>query len=387
MIDSTKSQFSSRCLPFCYLLLAASNASYGQFTSSDWNSGLGVGATNGFNAWNGGNWLSKPGTGRDWKLGITGDNTDVGIVVRQVAPNSSAARAGIFAGDTVVCVGETQVGRVGNRLIDLGEQLNRNADALGRVRLLLLDRRLGQLRAQAVQLDSGQTGLSGTVVIRGGGVSSNSVLTVELENVSRPHFVVGGGRQAYTLQGYGQRQVPFVLNFDPRYVFERDSYRIKATITANGIMTHLSDQQPFVLTQGYPNTVQLTMVPNRGFATNLPSNPTVSGYANYASGMSEVAAAYERFLGRDPTAVELAVWQQMGDLQYRVADLPIEMMGSQEYFDRVGNNNLVWLEQVFAQLLGRNATQAELDQWMRRFGELRYSRTELLRQLKQASGR
>lgn len=375
------------CLVISYMLFSAASSAVAQFGSSNWTGGMGDGATVGSNAWNGQSWLGSSGVRKDWNLGITGDNTDVGVSIRQVNPNSSAARAGINVGDIVVCVASTQVGRAGNQVNDLSEQLNRNADQLGRIRLLVMDRRSGQLRSIQVQLDNGQAGLSGNIAFRGSSAPGNSIVTVELENVTRPYFVVGGGRQTFRVPGYGQSQIPFSLNFDPRYIAESDSYRVKATVTSNGEVTHISEQQPFVLTRGYPNTVQLTMVPNPAFATNLPANVNTVGYPNYASGIQTVTAAYQRYLGRNPTLVELAVWQQMPDLQYNLADLPIQMMGSQEYFDRVGNNNLVWLERVFAELLGRNASQAELDQWMRRFGELRYSRTELLRQLKQASGR
>jgi uncharacterized lipoprotein YbaY len=375
------------CLAIGWILYTTTSLAFAQYSSNGWPDGASGEATNGFNAWGSGSWLGTSGVRKDWRLGVTGDNTDVGVSVRQVAPNSAAARAGINVGDIIVCVAYTQVGRAGNQVVDLGEQLNRNADAFGRVRLLVMDRRLAQLRSMQVQLDNGKAGLTGNVLIQGGALSSNSIVTIELENATRPYFVVGGGRQSFRVPGYGQSSIPFSLNYDARYIAETDSYRVKATVTNNGVITHVSAQQPFVLTRGYPNTVQLTMIPNSGFATNLPSNVVTAGYPNYVDGIQAVTAAYERYLGRAPSSVELAVWQQMPDMQYRLADLPNQMMGSQEYFDRVGNSNLVWLERVFAEILGRNATQAELDQWMRRFAELGYSRTELLRQLKQASGR
>ena len=61
--------------------------------------------------------------------------------------------------------------------------------------------------------------------------------------------------------------------------------------------------------------------------------------------------------------------------------MPLELMAAQEYFDLAGNNNLVWLEKVFQEIVKKRPSQIELDQWMRRYADLRYSRTELLRQL------
>ena len=101
----------------------------------------------------------------------------------------------------------------------------------------------------------------------------------------------------------------------------------------------------------------------------------------------QVTAAYERYLGRIPSAVELAVWTKATNGVDQLSFVQTEVLGSQEYFDRVGNNNAAWLQRVFAEILGRNPSYDEMNQWMRRFGELRFSRTELLRQLKLVSGR
>ena len=87
-------------------------------------------------------WASATGTGYsgtspEWKLGVTGSNTDVGVYVRQVELNSSAMRAGIGVGDTIICVANNQVGQRGNQVFDLGQAIAREADIYGRVRILL----------------------------------------------------------------------------------------------------------------------------------------------------------------------------------------------------------------------------------------------------------
>ncbi len=64
-----------------------------------------------------------------------------------------------------------------------------------------------------------------------------------------------------------------------------------------------------------------------------------------------------------------------------------QFLGSQEYFDRTGNNNIVWMERVFTEITGRVPTAAEMDQWMRRFASVSYSRSEILRELTTAAGR
>ncbi len=377
------------CLAVGWALTATTELSFAQASWGNWGSASypTASAPGPGYVWGGGSGISSTGTGKDWKLGVTGDNTDVGVYVRQVEPNSSAARAGINMGDIIVCVANDQVGRVGSQVFDLAEELNHHANSNGGVRLLVQDGRSRQLRSLQVQLSDQLGGLTGTIVIPGGSLAPDSVVTVELENMTRPYFVVRNGRQSFRLPAYTQSNIPFALNYDPNYVAESDSYRVRATVTSAGRVTHTTAQPPFVLTRGYPNKVVLTLTPSAYVATTLPSNVVTVGYPSYSNGLQQVVEAYERYLGRRPTPVELAVWQQMTDTQYRLADLPVELMGSQEYYDRVGNNNVVWLERVFAEMLGRNPSATEMDQWMRRFGELRYSRTELLRQLKMVSGR
>ncbi len=272
------------------------------------------------------------------------------------------------------------------RFYDLAEEIVRQADASGRVRLLLQEGRSRQLRSLQVQLDDRQGGLTGTLVVRGrGGVPANSIVTVELENESRPHFVVRNGRQTYRMPAYTEREIPFALNYDPRYISESDRYVVRASVSSNGRVTHTTVQTPYVLTQGYPNNVQLTLTPTSYTAGGGSGNIIEAGYPSYDRISQRVSEAYQRYLGRRPTSVELAVWQRVTDIQYRMDELPIELMGSQEYFDRVGNNNEAWMQRVFFEMLGRAPSRGEMDQWMRRLAELRYSRTELLRQLKLVS--
>ncbi len=57
-------------------------------------------------------------------------------------------------------------------------------------------------------------------------------------------------------------------------------------------------------------------------------------------------------------------------------------MASQEYFDLARNDNDFWLANVFGVIVGRQPRTDEIAQWASTICDLRYSRTELLRQLK-----
>ncbi|MCO6042848.1 YbaY family lipoprotein [Aeoliella sp. ICT_H6.2] len=333
--------------------------------------------------WNGGIGIGNSGANTGWRLGVTGDNTDTGVVVRQVTANSPAARLGLSPGDVIVSVDGDQVGRVGNKIYDLAEELNHHADSSGRVLMLVQYRRNSQLRALNVQLDDQRGGLSGTLLVRGGSLPQNSVVTVRLENVSRPYQAVRNGQYSFRLSSFNLGEIPFSLNYDPNYISPNDSYRLRAYVTSGGRTVYDTAQPPFVLTQGYPNSVRLELRP-----TSYSSGGVVAaGYNPVDSYSGQIENAYRRYLGRMPTSVELAAWYQTPDLQYRMQRLPLELMGTQEFFDRMGANDFAWVQRAFTEVIGKTPSSVEMDLWMRRFAELRYSRTELLNQLQMQARR
>jgi len=89
----------------------------------------------------------------DWKLGVWGYNTDSGVVVTRVSPNSAAARKGIEPGDKIVTIGGYQIGYVGDLLYPLGFELQRQAGSRGDVLLLVQNVRNHELQNIPVQLD------------------------------------------------------------------------------------------------------------------------------------------------------------------------------------------------------------------------------------------
>ena len=141
-------------------------------------------------------------------------------MVRQVMRDSAAARAGVVPGDVIVCVAGDQVGRVGNQIYDLEEEVSRHATSRGRVSMLMMDRRLGRLRSVNVQLGTRVSGLKGTLsVVDGRRLPMDAVVTIRLENQSRPSFQVRNGETSFRLSSFGVGNVPFQLNYDTRYIY------------------------------------------------------------------------------------------------------------------------------------------------------------------------
>lgn len=330
--------------------------------------------------WEGGWVESSPSACRGWQFGVVSDNTTAGAVVRQVLPNSSAARAGLIPGDVIVCVAGDQVGRVGNQIYNLEEEVSRHADSSGRVAMLMLDRRLGQLKPLTVQLGNQVNGLSGTLQVNGGGrLPMDSVVTIRLENQSRPRYQVRNGETSFRLSSFGVGNIPFQLNYDPSYISNGDTYFVRAFITSNGRTIYQTQRPTYVLTQGNPTNVNLLLSP----ATYSPGdgNFIQAGYRPPNSYRQKIAAAYQRYLQRSPTAMEMAAFDRTPDIAERVKRLPADLMATEEFFSRMGGNTDAWIRASFQEIVGHAPTSSEINLWMRRFGELRYSRTELLNQL------
>jgi uncharacterized lipoprotein YbaY len=332
--------------------------------------------------------LGTTGTAKKWRLGVDGTNTDVGVMVNQVTANSPAARSAIKPRDMIVTVAGDQVGRVGGKVFELSEELNHHADSRGLIELLVQDSQTMQLRTVRVQLEDQPAGLSGVLTVTEGTLPTDAVVTVKLENITRPHYVVRNGEYSFRPPIYSGGRIPFTLNYDPAYVLATDTYRVRAQITSGGRTIFDTRQPQLVLTQGNPNTVTLALTPAAYINVSGSNNGTVltAGYVNYDAISQRVTADYERYLGRPPSAMELAAWHQVPDIELRLQRLPLELMASQEYFDMVGNNNVVWIRKVFGEVIGRTPTALELDQWMRRFADVRYSRMEVLNQMKSISG-
>lgn len=325
---------------------------------------------------------------QDWKLGVTADNTETGVVIRQITPGSAANRARLEVSDVIIAVGGYQVGLIDGGLFDLGEELRRRADNQGNVTLLVQDHRNGLLASVRVPLDGNQNTLRGDLIYRERlALPSDAVVNVVLENLTRPFYTVRNGQVAF--RASNQPLIPFEILYDPNYIQPQDTYQVRATVTSGG-RTILETRQPArVLTQGNPSQVQLALSPinqTPSFPTNsslvATNSPVITaGYPNMNFVQDQLVQVYRQYLGRDPWPSELAAWALTPGSASRISNVPIEIMGSQEYYDKVGLSDQKWFTQVFQNILGRAPSAQELDLWMRRFTDLRESRTELLRQL------
>lgn len=328
--------------------------------------------------WAGNSLFGSPSNSVQWTLGVNGDSTETGFRVSQLTPGGAASRARLQAGDVIVTVEGFQVGLIGGRLYDLADEVNRRADSSGVVRLLLQDGQTGRLASVRVQLDHQAQRLNGTIVSPTP-LPADAVVTVSIENLTRPQWVVRNGQQM--INAGQQRNIPFQIAYDPQYVFAQDVYQVRAFVTSNGRNVYYTPQPVRVLTQGSPSQVQLRLE-EVGGAPSTGTSGTLTGFANYNQLDSEVERLYRLYLGRAPSGAELAAARiSASDLQSLTQRLPLKLMASQEYYDLARNDRDFWLANVFGVIVGRQPSPAEMVQWKQRFSDLGFSRTELLRQL------
>lgn len=331
--------------------------------------------------WQGNSWLGGTTHSGEWTLGVRGDSTDTGFLVSQVTSGGPADRARIQPGDRIVTIDGYQVGILNERLHDLTTEINRRADSTGAVRLLIQDGQNGRLATVRVQLDDQSQRLTGRLVLNQP-LPPNASVTVQIENLTRPQWGVRNGTQVFLATN--QREIPFQIAYDPQYIFSQDIYQVRAFVSAGGRNVFYTPRPARVLTQGNPNQVSMALEPVTALAAYSETSGTVTGYSNYNDLDDEVKRIYQRYLGRLPSATEMAAARILGnDARTLQERLPLKLMASQDYFDLARNDNNFWLSNVFGVIVGREASAAEIEQWRVRFAQLNGSRTELLRQLYQ----
>lgn len=342
---------------------------------------------NGLPAWQGGSWFgSTLNPTQDWRLGVQVDNLNTGVFVRQVATNSAAARANLEVNDLIVAVAGQQVGVVDGLPIDVGTEIKRRADNQGNVTLLVQDGRTGRLASIRVKLDGNESTLRGQVTLRDRAqLPTDARATVTIENLSRPLYVVRNGETTVSMNG--QANVPFEIAYDPAYIDANDAYQVRARVVAGGRVIYDTVQPVRVFGNNPSANVQVVVAPIQQQNVASTGSPVISaGYGSNDALLAQYRSSYRRYLGRDPTDLEIAALMVSPTTVTDLESLPISLMASQQYYDAIGNNNTVWITSVFQKVIGRPPTTQERDQWLSYFSDLRGSRVELLRQLYRSRG-
>jgi hypothetical protein len=295
-------------------------------------------------------------TNRPWKLGVVVRNTDVGAIVQTVEPNSAAQAAGIIPNDIIIAVSGTRIGEFEGRVVDIGEEIKRYVDGLGRVPL-------------------------------------RSVLTVQLQNLTRPFYEVAGGKSVLKAEGTGPFR--FDLFLDPRYISPTDQYQLNAYISWNNQVLYSLRQPMVVPVQGFgqlynlsldrasapsvPPTIPVanipaTSIPATGFpatgtsgviTASLPAAPALPGQVS-TDALNQI---FVSLLGRQPSSRELIAWQEYMQQGHTLNDVAAKIMASPQFKERYATDQ-AYVQQVIQTLTGKLATTNDVNYWVGRMQAL-----------------
>jgi uncharacterized lipoprotein YbaY len=304
---------------------------------------------------------------KDFKLGVYVQNTELGAMITQVAPGSAGQQAGLEPNDIIVAVGGSRLGAFDNRIVELTDELRRNTDNLGRVTLLVLDSRQRILQSIPVSMNSTSSSLAGFVMTRDRmQLPYGSVLTVQLQNASKPFYEILGGKSV--TQANGQTASPFELNVDPRYVDPRDQYQLIAYISSGNQELYRLPQPIAINMNALGQPINLTLERSQGGFVN--SNPIPSGNVvnvGYPAqiGTNDIANLYANLLGRAPSARESIAWQSYLQSGNSINDVAAKLLSSPQFRERF-QNEASYLQQAILLATKRQPNQQELSFWLTR---------------------
>lgn len=306
---------------------------------------------------------------KDWKLGVYVTNTDIGAVVTNVAPGSAGQQAGLEPNDTIVAVGTSRIGNFDGRIVELADEIRRNADPMGRVSLLVMDSRQRQLRSLPITMNATTTAMVGTVMTRDRSpLPYGATLTVQLQNVSQPFYEIAGAKSITRADGAGP--FAFELNLDPRYLDARYQYQLNAAISVNNQVVY-SLAQPVPVDIGrFGQSISLVLeragnISYGGIGT--PASPGSVVNVGYAGSLDNNAMQqlFLQLLGRAPSAREVLAWQSYLQSGNSIDDLKVKLLSSNQFRERFPSD-AAYVQQLIVSVSNRQPNQTELAFWMGR---------------------
>jgi len=283
----------------------------------------------------------RPGA---YRLGINVQNSPVGVQVVNVNAGSVAQAAGIEPGDTILTVAGYQVGFVGERLFDLGDEIARRIDPTETVLLLIRNGRTGGLANVPVRFAATSRGVSGRLLSDGRTrLPPSAFISVRVLDVTHPQW------QNVTVV---QAQLP-AAEFPMPYRLELPSlpaghrYAVEARAEHGG-RTVLQTGQPTPLASvDREQQADLVLLPPPNAA------PVPSSMLQPRDQIDQWIRAY---LGRPPRAFETEVWLAELARGRSLANVQAGILSSSELFERLGRSRDLYVTEVHRLLTGMAPT-------------------------------
>lgn len=276
-----------------------------------------------------------------YKLGIMPRNTDTGVQILQVAAGSVAQRSGLEPNDVIVNVAGYQVGLVGGRLYDIGDELAKRVDSRGRVSLLVRNSRDGKLINVPVQFTWSLWNVSGEIASADRvNPGPNSVVTVRLIDVTRPQWATNAIAEV-SFSAQGRWPLAYRMDFDPSLLKPGHQYALEAKVVERGL----------ILMQTIPAS-----------KVNLSTNSTRSNLKVISTGIrptgsslspsAQISQWYLQYLGRSASPREISAWESDLKSGGSLQKVQASLLSSSEFYDQQSENPERFVNEVYAAVEG-----------------------------------
>lgn len=288
--------------------------------------------------------------GGRYVLGINVRNLPSGVEVVGVQPGSVAQRSGIEPGDVIVTVGGAQVGYVGDRLIDLGDEIARRIDGYGRVMLLVRNHRSGGLVSVPVQFGAaGSRAVVGRLLLQSAlAVPPTAVVVVRAIDVTHAQWsdvAVAQGQAAAVA-------FPLPYRLDLPVLYPQHRYAVDARIEDRGLL--LARTATPTMLAAIDRDQQADLVLTTGGLT------PVGGAGSGLLPAQQIQQWIQLYLGRPPRPFEIDVWLATLHRGRSMVDVQAGILSSSELFERAGRSRDIYVTEVFRLLYGTQPNAAQI---------------------------
>ena len=288
-----------------------------------------------------------------YKLGITPRNTDTGVQILQVAAGSVAQRSGLEPNDVIVNVAGYQVGLVGGRLYDIGDELAKRVDSRGNVSLLVRNSRDGKLINVPVQFTSSLWSISGEIAAADrSNPGPNAVVTVRLLDITRPQWTTNAIAEV-SFSAQGRWPLAYRMDFDPSLLQSGHQYAMEAKLVERGL----------ILMQTIPVAkVNLNTSTSRSNLKLISTGIRPTG--NSLSPSAQITQWYQQYLGRPASPREISVWESDLKSGGSLQKVQASLLSSSEFYDQQNDNPERFVNEVYTAVEG-TPPSPELSQSLR----------------------
>ncbi len=304
----------------------------------------------------------RPGA---YRLGINVQNSPVGVEVIEVGASSLAKSAGLEVGDTIVAVAGYQVGFVGERLFDLGDEIARRIDPSESVTLLVRSTRSGALANVPVRFAAASRAVSGRLLSDGSArLPASGVVVVRVLDVTYPQWqdvaVVQTQLPAAPFPMSYRLELP-ALTAGHRYALDARGEHGGRIVMQSGQPTPLAsmdrDQKVDLVLAGAASTAAAptsTSITGIGGLVRVNASPSPA-----LQPRDQIDQWIRSYLGRPPRAFETEVWQAELMRGRSLTSVQAGILSSSELFERTSRSPDLYVAEVFRLLTGSQPTPTQ----------------------------